>query len=637
MKYKNKFKITMLISISLNNKHGLIMLSSEVARINDYLIRSPKEEVVCRWQARLIDKWFGRRFREYCQQGGAYFNAVVTFPLAVLMDAIILYAKVVFEGARATLSLNAQSRQEHWEAMKAARAVARKCVRGLLAFPAGLLFADIVTRHFVPPRDMTGIIEAGGKYHREKGEEIQPTTVRQLGQLIRGAIADGRKVTISGAHFSQSKDTLPSPEIAEANQSVCINMRKLNRMTVHPEKKTVTVQAGATWSDVQREANKYGLAVKVMQASNVFSVGGSLGVNCHGWDHRTGTLGETVRRLTIYNGIGQLQVLDRNNPKDRELMGLVIGGHGLFGVIVEAELELSDNETLVSWGKAIAPKDYVEHFEKEILPYENHQMHLYRLSLDPNNLLREGIMQTYSRKTEHSSVHGIKTASLVDEEDNGSIVDRIMVHVARRFPFVRKMYWGRESLAIQEEVKSTKNEIMRPVINAAFNNSRADAEWLQEYFVPGKELAPFLEKLGDTLMRNEVSLLNCSVRFVKKDALSKLPYAPGEDHYAVVLFFNQSLADADIAKTKAWVQEIIDYLLEHDGKFYLPYQHFATPEQFEGSYPQAEKVIELKKKYDPSGLFDNGLYHDYLKPLEGRKKSPMAPSSLFQSLKQYFI
>ena len=34
----------------------------------------------------------------------------------------------------------------------------------------------------------------------------------------------------------------------------------------------ITVQAGATWDDIQRYLNPYGLAVKVMQSSNIFTV-----------------------------------------------------------------------------------------------------------------------------------------------------------------------------------------------------------------------------------------------------------------------------------------------------------------------------------------------------------------------------
>jgi len=386
-------------------------------------------------------------------------------------------------------------------------------------------------------------------------------------------------------------------------------MSNLNKVTIDSGAFIAKVQAGATWRDVQEAANKYGLAVSVMQASNVFSVGGSISVNCHGWDHQTGTIANSLHSITIIDAQGKLQKL---YPKD-ELFGLVVGGHGLFGVIVEAEIALSRNESLISWGKKLKPDEYVSYFEEKILPNPNHRMHLYRLSLDPKNLLKEGATQTYSKSTENMPITGIGVSNLPpDEAEKGSRVDRILVHLARKLPFLRSFYWAQESQKIVKDERMSRNEIMRPPIKAAFNNSRADAEWLQEYFVKGKDLPHFLDKLSKVLTDNEVTLLNASVRYVKKDTISKLPYAPCKDHYAVVLFFNQSLAPKQVAKTKAWVQEIIDYLIGCGGTYYLPYQHFATREQFAKCYPTQEHVQELKAKHDPAHLFDNGLYVDYL-------------------------
>lgn len=47
------------------------------------------------------------------------------------------------------------------------------------------------------------------------------------------------------------------------------------------------------------------------------------------------------------------------------------------------------------------------------------------------------------------------------------------------------------------------------------------------------------------------------------------------------------------------------------GRFYLPYRLHATKEQFERAYPQAREWIELKRKHDPEGLFQNRLFEQY--------------------------
>jgi FAD/FMN-containing dehydrogenase len=99
---------------------------------------------------------------------------------------------------------------------------------------------------------------------------------------------------------------------------------------------------------------------------------------------------------------------------------------------------------------------------------------------------------------------------------------------------------------------------------------------------------------------------------VKKEDTAELTYAPDGRRFAVVLFFNQSLAPEKIEKTRAWVREICDWLNEQGGIFYLPYAHLATREQFQASYPNWEEVAKVKRCFDPDEVFCTGFYKDYL-------------------------
>lgn len=587
-----------------------MIFSCKAARYNDYLVRATHEEMGKNSVAKWADKYIGIANRQRCQKFLSIIVATTVFPIFIGMDLIINAVRVPIEGTRACLVRSKASKALHEAEAKECIANVERCFLGLVSSVGGFVSPDLVTRHYVPKTINEALIEAGGKYHSAEGKEHQPKTKAEVQTLVRQAIKEKKKVTISGAHFSQSKDTLPTQ-----NDNICINMRKMNKVKINHQKMTATVQAGATWNDIQGAADKYGFGVKVMQASNVFSLGGSLSVNCHGWDHKSGSVSNTVRSITIIDAKGNYRVL---TPKD-ELFGLIIGGHGFFGVIVEAEIDLTENETLVSWGEKVEIKDYVEYFKNKILPTDNHRMHLYRLSIDPKNLLKEGISLTYSLKTDKNKMPGLGvTNNLTLEPECGTRKDRILMHMARKLDWVRSFYWKSEKSKIIQEEKLSRNETMRPPIYAAFNNSRADADWLQEYFVKGKELAPFLEKLSKTLTENKVPLINASVRFVKKETVSKMPYAPEEDHFAIVLFFDQSLAPKDIEKTKKWVKEIIDYLIAHDGTYYLPYQHFADKEQFAKCY-DVQNIIKMKNKYDKQRLFDNGLYDDYVKPWEHPK------------------
>lgn len=570
-----------------------------VAKYNDYLVRAPHEEKAETYLAKIGDRVVGTKCRQAYQWFVAKLIGTFCFPVAATVDAGANIVRSPIELAIGCLSQDSA----HYSQAKKCALTAAKCMEGALgAFFTSMFTADFITRHFVPPQPLAGFIEVGGKLYRAAGVEVQPNYVEEVQAHVRQAARDGKKVTISGMHLSQNKDTLP------IQPSVSLSMKKLNGVSIDPVNRTARVQAGATWRDVQEAANRYKLAVMVQQASNIFSVGGSLSVNCHGWDHLTGAIVNTLRSITIVNAQGEFQVL---TPRD-ELFGCVVGGHGLFGVIVEAEIDLTPNEELTSSGSKMAPLAYLDHLKNSVLAEKNNRLHFCRLSLNPTKLLQEAVAVTYKADGLPSS---IKVSQLKDEPSEGSETERVMLHLVRSSSLARRLFWKVKGESALKPETVERNVLMRPHINAAFNHSRADAGWLQEFFVTKENLPEFLAFLGKTLTDNQVNLFNATVRVVNKDTKTVLPYAK-EDYLAIVLFFNQSLAVDQVAKTKKWVQKVIDYLSDHNGNYYLPYQHFATPEQFRACYTKAnvERFIALKHKYDPNMLFLNGLWEDYLQP-----------------------
>jgi len=581
------------------------LLSSKIASYNDNLVRQSHENIAENSITRWMDRTISRSIRQRLQDIIARLIGAFVFPVFAAVDLVknlALFTKLrVFSLFSAK---NDENRKKFAQTAQKIQKLIPKLARGILLSPASFISCDLVTRHYLEkPQAPPNTIASGGKYYSAQGIEVYPGSSDEVISFVDNAKALGKKIAIAGAHYSQSKNTLP----IEAD-AYCLNMQKINHVEIDPNTKRARVGAGASWKDVQDAANAHGLAVKVMQASNVFSVGGSLSVNCHGWDHQAGTLAECVTSIKIVDARGKLQTLTPQEP----LFSLVVGGHGLFGVIVEVELSLCDNEALVSWGKKITPDTYAEYFQKEILPNSDHRMHLYRLSLDPDNLLREGVAITYSAKTAKFPMQAQGVSKLKDEPEEGTRSDRILMHMGRSIPLARKLYWAKESRRIVGDEKQLRNEIMRPPIYAGFSNSKADAEWLQEFFIKPSEFAPFLAFLSQVLTENEVALLNASVRFVKKDDKALMGYAKDEDRFAVVLFFKQMLTSNDIDKTQKWVQKVISYLNDHGGSYYLPYQHFATSEQFQKAYPQAAGFARMKRVYDPDALFQNGFYEDYI-------------------------
>ncbi|PJD95782.1 MAG: hypothetical protein CK425_07710 [Parachlamydia sp.] len=537
--------------------------------------------------------------------------SVTLFPVCTALDMAVLTAKQVHEAPYILLSTDASQRQQHLAQFHKNAEALKKNSLGLLTAPIGIFSPDIITHHFVPAKIQATQVSPYGKLYGARAHVTYPQSIADVQAIIKEARAAGKSISIIGKGMSQGKQA-----ISNTDWNVVINLSQLNQIHIDPTLKIAKIGAGALWQDLQRQANQYGLAVRVMQASNIFSIGGSISANCHGWDYKTGCLGNTLMGLTIVDANGKVLEL---TPKD-PFFNYVVGGYGGFGVIVEAIISLTDNVKMLEKGIEIPPRDYVAYFNQNIRDNKEIEMHLYRLSLVPQNLFQTGIAVSYHRVNDQPVM-----ANLQDEPVRGTRGDRIKLHTLRRLPWLRHLAWKVEKNEALVEKESSRNALMRPPINSVFNNSKVDAEWLQEYFVKGEDLADFLRFLGKILQDNQVALFNASVRFVKQDSKTMLSYAPTGERFAVVLFFNQNLAPKEIRKTKIWVRQVIDYLIAHEGTFYLPYQHFATLEQFKACYPNWKALAAYKQTIDPDAVFDNGLFADYI-------TAPADQTSLFRQV-----
>ena len=127
-------------------------------------------------------------------------------------------------------------------------------------------------RRDVEVRDVTGLEGArASRFVTARSREDVVAAVRLAASLELG-------VAIAGARHSQGGHS-------SAEGQMVIDMTGMDRvLSVDPDEGTIRVEAGATWQAVQEAAHEQGLAVRVQQSSNVFTIGGSLSGNCHGRD-----------------------------------------------------------------------------------------------------------------------------------------------------------------------------------------------------------------------------------------------------------------------------------------------------------------------------------------------------------------
>lgn len=491
-----------------------------------------------------------------------------------------------------------------------------KVVIGILATPLSIKAPEGVTGLFLKTRWKKDEVRPFGveQEYGRAGLNIRiPQTDEELEALAQEAKREKKQISILGSRMSQGTQTIPF----DANQIV-IDMSAFKSIAISPEDNTVLVGAGSTWEELQIALNKSKKSCLVKQASDPFSIGGSIGINCHGWAHELGAISSTVVSLDVLDAESRIRTIDSSDP----LFGCMFGTLGYFGIVVRARFQITDNKLLRQRTTEIKTAEFARVYQDEVKD-KNIPLFGGRLSLDSVDgpPLRSVCMVKYE---EVEDAEPTITNPFSKEPSLGTRIQRIGLRVIAHLSTfsvkrVLRWFWTNEKKEMLEVKTVTRNEALHPPINSfrMLHDSNMHAQWLQEYFLTEEELPAFLEFLGKTLHENNVRLVNATIRPTPKDEISILPYAE-KDRFAVVICFSQVKTKRKIEKTKAWMQKVQDYLLEHDGVYYQAYMPYASREEFERTYGEdrVQALREEKERFDPTHLFGNSHTAKYFDRME---------------------
>lgn len=430
-------------------------------------------------------------------------------------------------------------------------------------------------------------------------EVVHATTEDEVKDAIRRAKKLSLTVSISGAKHSQGGH-------AFYDGSLHLDMTDFNRIiSLNETEKTIRVQSGVTWKQIQDHVNPHGLSVKVMQSSNIFTVGGSLSVNAHGRDPTYGPIVETVRGFRLLTADGD--VIDVSRTENEELFGLVIGGFGLFGVILDVELELTDDAVFEKQTILMDYAEYPNYFEANIKDNPDVGLHFGRLSIAPDTLLRDAYAVTYTKTDKRPK--GVVELS----KERNVRRDKFFFGLSRNWDWAKTFRWNSQKSLVDDpsEIKIvSRNNAMNPPISFLDYDSDEDSDILQEYFIPPDQLVEFIDTLRQIIVEDQINLLSVTLRYVPQSNEAYLSYAKS-DSIAVVLYINMELSREGREHAEQWTRRLVDAAHESGGTYYLVYQRYPSPEQLRMHYPRFDEFIERKKVYDGEELFMNGFYEHY--------------------------
>lgn len=438
------------------------------------------------------------------------------------------------------------------------------------------------------------ILDAGGSSEFIHSM-IKVNNIKDIQEGIKIAKEKGKPISIGGRRHSMGGQTF-------SKDAIFLDMLNFNNATYNPKTNTVTAQAGATWQKIQEILARHGRSVKVMQSDNIFTVGGSIGVNVHGWQVGSPPIVSTVLKMTVVTTDGRIQTISPS--LNSELFNAVIGGYGMFAVIVDAELETVPNSLVQFHALFTNAKNFHETFEKNISSNPKIELAYARLSTDQDNLLDEVGLFWYETQKTSAEENDISPEKLI-------AIKRSIFRLSEYHNLGKKLRWQAEKtytkMLAEKQTLLSRNDAMNTDIHILWPLYGKSKDVLHEYFIPKKYVSQFIQKLKMHVIAHNINILNVTIREVKNDEMSSLPYAK-QDVYGLVCFFSQGQTPEDEEKMKKFTQAVIGDALAVNGTFYLPYRLHYTPEQLLSAYPEIKSWINLKKKYDPNSMLQSQFF-----------------------------
>jgi FAD/FMN-containing dehydrogenase len=473
----------------------------------------------------------------------------------------------------------------------------RIVVGGALAASAAALLPRPAAASRVVMNDASRLNPTPVFKHIVRTVERRDELIATLRAELKEAVAAKRPVAVGAARHSMGGQSLPRDGTA-----ITLDGRHLEPDTAA---RTYRVDAGTRWSDVIATLDKLGFSPVVMQSNNDFGVASTFCVNAHGWPVPHGPFGSTVRSLRMLVADGSLVTCSRE--ENAELFAHAMGGYGLFGVILDLDVEMTPNLLLAPTATTMPAERFGHAFIDAVTRDPAVGMAYGRLSLMRQRFFEEALLTVYRPIASAPAV--------LPAAQHGSAMTPVINDVYRAqigYEMIKAVRWQMET-KLNPAISSgsyTRNTLMNEPVSNLANTDTRRTDILHEYFVPPERFEDFLRVCRDIIPRAKSEFINVTLRYVAADPVSCLAYAPSP-RIAAVMSFSQEISTDGEVDMMVTTERLIDAILSIGGTFYLPYRLHARRDQVERSYPNAAAFAVTKRRYDPGLLFRNAMWTAY--------------------------
>jgi FAD/FMN-containing dehydrogenase len=374
------------------------------------------------------------------------------------------------------------------------------------------------------------------------------------------------------------------------------------------------VESGIEWPDLihgylsaQGDNAVWGIRQK-QGGGDHMTLCGALSANAHGHCLGSPPMVSDVEWIEMVNADGELQKCSRK--ENSELFGLAIGGYGLFGVISDVGLRLVPRRKVRRQVETRTLAELVELTEKRTASGATFGYFQYNIDGTSPDFLRTGVLTTYRPAA-------LETALGKESTDLNEDALTSLLELAHREPKQAYNRYAQYELSLDGNVEwsdlhqlSTYPKGYHRKIEKKLGGALEGADLILEVYVPRHELISFFEEARHLLLMSEIPLIYGTVRFIEQDKDSFLAWA--KKRYACVILTLHCSSDAHaLRKTGGVCRQLIRGAIKRSGSFYLTYNRFAARDEIDSAYPQFAEFLALKKKYDPTELFQSDWYRHY--------------------------
>ncbi len=432
-----------------------------------------------------------------------------------------------------------------------------------------------------------------------------PQSVSELSALLQRLKQEGNSASILGGRNSFGDVFLPA-------SNECIDISGLNRSIAFSES-SVRVGSGVRSFELLEQLLERDLYLPAMTGSYLNTIGGDISANVNGKDSwKTGNYYYNIESVQLMCADGTIA---RISNKDAELFNAVVGGLGVAGIILEAELKLIKRES----NNVLCQRIVTRNINDTIRAFEA--------------LKVEGVDFAYAwvdgiSKGANFGKGAVEIAKFVDGPRDIGLIGR--VDNKKVYGLKDSFFWG----AIRGGWKVAHKLGLDKAAFAAFNSMRYS--WLKNatnmetkpfstYQFPIAGLLPNWNKRFIPNGLQEIQcffsfavfeeafrkLVECCSRFDVYPELCAIRRLKADDAYlsfsgdGLCVTIDYDCNNRDPEKLYKMQRALAETVIKYSGKIYLSKFPYLTAEECAAMYPKINAFKEVKKQLDPNGVFQS--------------------------------